>query len=49
MLGDVQSALGRTAEAQRSYETALHLAQTIAPEFQVGWVDQNSSASWREE
>ncbi len=39
MLGDVQSALGQTAEAQRSYEKALHLAQTIAPEFQISWVD----------
>jgi tetratricopeptide (TPR) repeat protein len=38
LLGDVWQAMGRTAEAQHAYQNALSLAQTIAPEFQVGWV-----------
>ena len=38
MMGDVLRAMGREEEARRSYEKALNLAQTIAPEFQVGWV-----------
>ncbi len=37
--GDVLAEMGRRDEARQSYETALKLAQTIAPEFQVGWVD----------
>jgi tetratricopeptide (TPR) repeat protein len=36
--GDVLAAMDRKEEARKSYETALKLAQTIAPEFQVGWV-----------
>ena len=31
-------AMGQNDEARQSYEKALNLAQTIAPEFQVGWV-----------
>jgi tetratricopeptide (TPR) repeat protein len=38
VLGDVWNAMGRTAEAEHAYQNALSLAQTIAPEFQVGWV-----------
>jgi 4-amino-4-deoxy-L-arabinose transferase-like glycosyltransferase len=38
LLGDVLRAMGREDEARLSYEKALNLAQTIAPEFQVGWV-----------
>jgi len=38
-LGDVQKAMGRTDEVQRSYQKALELAQTIAPEFHVGWLE----------
>jgi tetratricopeptide (TPR) repeat protein len=38
-LGDVEKALGQTEEAQRSYQKALQLAQTFAPEFQVGWLE----------
>lgn len=38
-LGDVLRALGREEGARRSYEKALNLAQTIAPEYQVGWVE----------
>jgi len=36
MLGDVLSAMGRNEEARQAYETALHSAKTIEPEFQVG-------------
>ena len=36
--GDALAAMDRKEEARKSYETALKLAQTIAPEFQVGWV-----------
>jgi tetratricopeptide (TPR) repeat protein len=39
MLGDVLRAMGREEEAHRSYRKALELAQTIAPEFQVGWLE----------
>jgi tetratricopeptide (TPR) repeat protein len=39
LLGDVLRAMGRNDEARQSYAEALKLAQTIAPEFQVGWVD----------
>jgi len=38
-LGDVQAALGQPEQAQHSYETALHLAQTVAPDYQAGWVE----------
>jgi 4-amino-4-deoxy-L-arabinose transferase-like glycosyltransferase len=38
LLGDVLRAMGRDDEARQSYQRALELAQTIAPEFQVGWV-----------
>ena len=39
MLGDIQKAVGQPEQAQHSYETALHLAQTVAPEYQIGWVE----------
>jgi Dolichyl-phosphate-mannose-protein mannosyltransferase len=39
VLGDVLAAMGQTAEARASYEKALMLAQTVEPEFQVGWVE----------
>ncbi len=47
MLGDVLRAMGRNDEARQSYEKALTLAQTVAPEFQVGSVAeiQNKLAS----
>ncbi|HEY1800618.1 MAG TPA: glycosyltransferase family 39 protein [Terriglobales bacterium] len=35
VLGDVLTALQRPQEARHSYETALHLAETIEPEFQI--------------
>jgi len=35
-LGDALSALGRRDEARAHYETALHIAQTVQPDFQVG-------------
>ena len=38
LLGDVWQAMGKTAEAEHAYENALALAQTIAPEFQAGWI-----------
>lgn len=38
VLGDVLTAMGQNAEAHASYEKALTLAQTVEPEFQVGWV-----------
>ena len=38
VLGDVLTAMGQTAEARASYEKALMLAQTVEPEFQIGWV-----------
>ena len=37
-LGDVFSALGRHDEAREAYAKALHLAQTVEPEFQRGWI-----------
>jgi hypothetical protein len=37
-LGDIFAALGRSADAHRSYAKALNLAKTVEPEFQVGWV-----------
>jgi len=37
-LGDILASLGRSDDAYKSYEKALNLAQTIEPEFQVGWV-----------
>jgi tetratricopeptide (TPR) repeat protein len=38
VLGDVLAALNRKSEARAAYEQALKSAQTIHPEFQVGWV-----------
>jgi hypothetical protein len=38
-LGDVQKAMGQADNGRRSYEEALRLAQTAAPDFQVGWVE----------
>ena len=38
MLGDVLEALHRPEEARTAYQKALGLAQTVEPEFQVGWV-----------
>jgi 4-amino-4-deoxy-L-arabinose transferase-like glycosyltransferase len=37
-LGDVWRATGHPVEAEHAYQNALSLAQTIAPEYQVGWV-----------
>jgi Flp pilus assembly protein TadD len=37
-LGDVLQAMGRTDDARQAYQKALTLAQTVEPEFQVGWV-----------
>jgi Dolichyl-phosphate-mannose-protein mannosyltransferase len=37
-LGDILAALGRRDDAHQSYEKALNLAQTVEPQFQVGWV-----------
>ncbi len=39
VFGDVLTALGRSGEARDSYKRALLLAQTVEPEFQVGWVE----------
>lgn len=36
--GDIFAAMGRTEDARQSYEKALTLAQTIQPDFQIGWV-----------
>lgn len=38
VLGDVLAALNRKEEARAAYERALKSAQTIHPEFQVGWL-----------
>jgi len=38
ILGDVLAAMGQTAAAKQSYEKALTLAKTIAPEFQISGV-----------
>jgi predicted negative regulator of RcsB-dependent stress response len=37
--GDVLAAMGRKEVARESYEKALTMAQTVAPEYQVGWVE----------
>jgi hypothetical protein len=37
-LGDALTALGRRDEARAHYEKALHIAQTVQPEFQVGLI-----------
>jgi hypothetical protein len=37
VLGDVLLAMGCRDEARQAYEKALKLAQTVAPEFQIGW------------
>ena len=39
VLGDVLTELQRPEEARAAYEKALHLAQTVEPEFQVGAID----------
>ena len=39
VLGDVLTELHRPEEARAAYEKALHLAQTVEPEFQVGSID----------
>jgi tetratricopeptide (TPR) repeat protein len=39
VLGDVLTELQRPEEARAAYEKALHLAQTVEPEFQVGSID----------
>jgi len=38
VLGDVLTALGHPDEARPHYEKALHLARTVQPAFQEGWV-----------
>jgi tetratricopeptide (TPR) repeat protein len=38
-LGDVQKAMGQAQNAERTYDRALQLAQTVAPEFQAGWIE----------
>ena len=38
VLGDVLAALNRKGEARAAYEQALKSAQTIYPEFRVGWI-----------
>lgn len=38
-LGNVLSALNRQEEARHEYETGLKLAQTIEPEYQIGWIE----------
>ncbi len=37
-MGDVLAAQNRRDEARPYYERALKLAQTVYPDFQVGWV-----------
>jgi hypothetical protein len=39
VLGDVLSAMGRKDEARQAYQKALTLAQTVEPEFQIGWIN----------
>ena len=39
VLGDVLAAMGNKDEARQSYQQALTLSQTVAPEYQVGWVE----------
>jgi hypothetical protein len=31
--------MNRSDEARPYYEKALHLAETVQPEFQIGWVE----------
>ena len=38
VLGDIFSAMQKPQEAKQCYEKALTLAKTIAPEFQVSWI-----------
>ena len=40
LMGDALTALNRPDEASPYYEKALHLAKTVEPEFQVGWVEE---------
>jgi hypothetical protein len=40
MLGDALMKFSRKDEAQAAYQTALSLAQTVYPEFQVYWVEE---------
>jgi 4-amino-4-deoxy-L-arabinose transferase-like glycosyltransferase len=39
LMGDVLTAMNRGDEAPPYYEKALRLAETVQPEFQVGWVE----------
>ncbi len=39
VMGDVLKAMKQTDEAQQAYKRALELAQSVHPEFQVGWVE----------
>lgn len=50
LMGDALTALNRPDEASPYYEKALHLAKTIEPEFQIGWVEglEKKVASSRE-
>lgn len=38
VLGDVLTAMGHADQARPHYENALHLAETVQPAFQEGWV-----------
>lgn len=38
VLGDVLTVLGHADQARSHYEKALHLAETVQPAFQKGWV-----------
>jgi hypothetical protein len=38
-MGDILTDMNRSEEARPYYAKALLLAQTVQPEFQVGWVE----------
>jgi hypothetical protein len=40
VLGDILAAMQKPNEANQSYQKALMLAKTVAPEFQVGWISR---------